>query len=77
MQVVKSGDWVSYGTTGTFLTLLDAALARRRDELVDVKVRGNLAFGPAPACGLLPGKRIQLNAVYVRGVFASVQSSNR
>ena len=46
VQLVKSGDWVSYGTIGTFPTLLDAALARRRDELTDVKVRGNLAFGP-------------------------------
>ena len=46
VQIVKSGDWVSYGTIGTFPTLLDAALARRRDELSDVKVRGNLAFGP-------------------------------
>ncbi|MBP3731598.1 MAG: butyryl-CoA:acetate CoA-transferase, partial [Mailhella sp.] len=46
VQLVKSGDWVSYGTIGTFPTLLDAALARRRDELHDVKVRGNLAFGP-------------------------------
>ncbi|MBQ3893456.1 MAG: acetyl-CoA hydrolase/transferase family protein [Desulfovibrio sp.] len=45
-QLVKSGDWVSYGTIGTFPTLLDAALAKRRDELFDVKVRGNLAFGP-------------------------------
>ncbi len=45
-QIVKSGDWVSYGTNVTFPTLLDAALARRRDELFDVKVRGNLAFGP-------------------------------
>ena len=26
--------------------LLDAALAKRRDELTDVKIRGNLLFGP-------------------------------
>ena len=26
--------------------LLDAALAKRTDELLDVKVRGNLLFGP-------------------------------
>ena len=46
VRVVKSGDWVDYATNVCFPTLLDAALAKRRDELTDVKVRGNLAFGP-------------------------------
>ena len=43
---VKSGDWVDYSTNVAFPTLLDAALAERRDELHDVKIRGNLCFGP-------------------------------
>ena len=46
VQVVKSGDWVDYGTNVCFPTLLDEALAKRRDELFDVKIRGNLSFGP-------------------------------
>ena len=46
VKVVKSGDWVDYGTNVGFPTLLDAALAKRRDELTDVKLRGNLLFGP-------------------------------
>ena len=46
MQAVKSGDWVDYTTNVCFPTLLDAALAKRRDELTDVKIRGNLLFGP-------------------------------
>ena len=46
VQCVRSGDWVDYTTNVCFPTLLDAALARRRDELTDVKVRGNLCFGP-------------------------------
>ena len=46
VQMVKSGDWVDYGTNVCFPTLLDAALAKRRDELLDVKIRGNLCFGP-------------------------------
>ena len=46
VRVVKSGDWVDYGTNVCFPTLLDAALAQRRDELFDVKIRGNLCFGP-------------------------------
>lgn len=46
VQVVKSGDWVDYTTALGFPALLDAALAKRRDELTDVKIRGNLMFGP-------------------------------
>ena len=46
VQVVKSGDWVDYTTNLGFPILLDAALARRKDELTDVKIRGNLCFGP-------------------------------
>jgi len=46
VKVVKSGDWVDYTTNVGFPPLLDAALAKRRDELTDVKVRGNLMFGP-------------------------------
>ena len=46
VQVVKSGDWVDYTTNVGFPVLLDAALAKRRDELTDVKIRGNLLFGP-------------------------------
>ena len=46
VQVVKSGDWVDYTTNNGFPVLLDAALAKRRDELRDVKIRGNLCFGP-------------------------------
>ena len=46
VRFVKSGDWVDYSTNVAFPTLLDAALAERRDELLDVKIRGNLCFGP-------------------------------
>lgn len=46
VQAVKSGDWVDYTTNVCFPTLLDAALAKRRDELTGVKLRGNLLFGP-------------------------------
>ena len=46
VRAVKSGDWVDYTTALGFPTLLDAALAKRQDELLDVKLRGNLMFGP-------------------------------
>lgn len=46
VRIVKSGDWVDYITGIGMPQLLDAALAKRRDELSDVKIRGNLLNGP-------------------------------
>ncbi len=46
VKCIKSGDWVDYTTCLGFPILLDAALAKRKDELTDVKIRGNLIFGP-------------------------------
>ncbi len=40
VKVVKSGDWVDYGDYVATTVELDAALARRKDELKSVKVRG-------------------------------------
>lgn len=46
VKVVQSGDWVDYGwCTGT-PDALDRALARRTDELRDVKVRGGILLKP-------------------------------
>ena len=46
VKVVKSGDWIDYFTGLGVPVLLDRALAERRDELTDVKIRGNLLSGP-------------------------------
>ncbi|MDD6327387.1 MAG: acetyl-CoA hydrolase/transferase C-terminal domain-containing protein [Eubacteriales bacterium] len=46
VAVVKSGDWIDYTSSLGKPTLLDRALAKRKDELYDVKVRGNLIDGP-------------------------------
>lgn len=46
VKVVQSGDWVDFGwCTGT-PDALDRALARRTDELRDVKVRGGILLKP-------------------------------
>ena len=46
VKVVKSGDWVDYGwCTGT-PEALDKALAKRTDELTDVKLRGGILLKP-------------------------------
>ncbi len=46
VKVVKSGDWIDYTSSLGMPVLLDKALADRRDELFDVKIRGNLIDGP-------------------------------
>ncbi len=46
VKIIKSGDWVDYGwCTGT-PDVLDQALARRTDELTDVKLRGGILLKP-------------------------------
>ena len=56
VQTVKSGDWVDYTTNVCFPALLDAALAKRRDELTDIKIRGNLIFSPLQTVERDPGR---------------------
>lgn len=46
VQVVQSGDWVDFGFGMGQPILLDAALAKRKGELQDVKIRGGLALTP-------------------------------
>ncbi|MDO4960923.1 MAG: acetyl-CoA hydrolase/transferase C-terminal domain-containing protein [Eubacteriales bacterium] len=46
VKVIKSGDWVDYSSCLAKPVLLDSALAARRDELFDVKIRGNMIEGP-------------------------------
>lgn len=46
VKVVKSGDWVDYNFGLAQPVKLDKALAERKSELRDVKVRGGLALQP-------------------------------
>jgi acyl-CoA hydrolase len=55
---VKSGDWVDYGMGANYPDLADLALAKRKEELTDVKIRGGLRIAPRiavaeadPECG--------------------------
>jgi len=58
VKIVKSGDWVDYATSLGFPVLLDAALAERKEELHNVKIRGNLLFGPIKAVECDPRENI-------------------
>ena len=44
VKVVKSGDWVDYGWCTGHARVLDQALAKRAEELTDVKVRGGICL---------------------------------
>lgn len=44
VKAVKSGDWVDYGWCTNHPVALDQALAARKDELRDVKVRGGVTM---------------------------------
>ena len=44
VKVVKSGDWVDYGWCTNHPVALDKALAARKDELTDVKLRGGVTL---------------------------------
>ena len=46
VKLVKDGDWVDYSQTCSFPAALDAALAARKDELRDVKVRHAISMKP-------------------------------
>lgn len=46
VKIVKDGDWVDYTSSLGKPVLLDQALAKRRDELHDVKIRGILLSCP-------------------------------
>ena len=45
-KAVQDGDWVDYGFGAGYPELMDKALAARKDELKDVKVRGGLVIRP-------------------------------
>lgn len=57
VSVVKSGDWVDYGTNNSFPRLLDEALAKRKEELTGVKIRGNLIAGPVQPVEVDPDRK--------------------
>lgn len=45
-QAIQSGDWVDYGFGAGFPELMDKALAARKGEVRDVRIRGGLVIRP-------------------------------
>ena len=55
-RMVKSGDWVDYGFGFSMPWTIDKALAARKEELRDVKVRGIMAMRPLAIIAADPGR---------------------
>ena len=69
VKAVKSGDWVDYGWCTNHPVALDAALAGRKDELFDVKVRGGVTMWmPEIAKAEDAGEHFTWNAWHCSGV---------
>jgi butyryl-CoA:acetate CoA-transferase len=58
VEVIRSGQWVDYGFGLGQPVLLDAALARRKSELRDIKVRGTLAVAPRQIVAVDPTREV-------------------
>lgn len=56
VKLVKSGDWVDYGMATSQPILLDKALAGRKEELKDVKVRMSFTFAPREIISVDPNR---------------------
>ena len=57
VKVVKSGDWIDISMGTGFPSLMDAAIAKRKDELREVKIRGYLIFDPIQMVECDPERR--------------------
>ena len=44
VRIVKNGDWIDWGFGHTVPHALDAALAARKNELQDIKIRSTLSL---------------------------------
>ena len=58
VKAVKSGDWVDYGFAVNQTRLLDKALAARKDELKDIKIRGCLSMFPREIIAQDPNREV-------------------
>ena len=55
-RVVKSGDWLDISMGCAFPSLMDAAIAKRKEELYGVKIRGYLIQQPIQMVECDPGQ---------------------
>jgi butyryl-CoA:acetate CoA-transferase len=69
VAAVKSGDWVDFGSMLLMPEILDRALAARKDELSNVKIRGLLAYRPLITPSADPtGKAFSYNSWFMSSI---------
>ncbi|MGI6498576.1 MAG: butyryl-CoA:acetate CoA-transferase [Oscillospiraceae bacterium] len=75
VKVVKSGDWVDYAWCTNHPIVLDKALAARKDELTDVKIRGGVTMWmPEIAKAEDAGDHFTWNSWHFSGVDRKIMS---
>ena len=68
VKAVRSGDWVEFAWGASMAKLLDQALARRKDELRDVKLRGAVILAPIACIECDPtGEHFSWNSWHLGG----------
>ncbi|GAB1476856.1 acetyl-CoA hydrolase/transferase C-terminal domain-containing protein [Bacillota bacterium] len=68
VQVIKSGDWVEFSWGASYAGLLADAIARRKDELTDVNMRGGVILKPLPFIEQDPeGRHFTWNSMHMSG----------
>lgn len=69
VKVVKSGDWVEMGFVASMPRCLDEALARRKEELVHVNLRGGMLLAPLKVIECDPaGEHFTWNSWHLSGI---------
>ena len=78
VKVVKSGDWVDYGWCTNHPIALDKALAARKDELRDVKVRGGVTMWmPEIAKAEDAGEHFTWNSWHCSGIDRKIMTKGK
>lgn len=68
VKVIQSGDWVEFGWGASHAGLLADAIARRKDELTDVNMRGGIILKPLPFIEEDPkGEHFTWNSMHMSG----------
>lgn len=77
VKVVKSGDWIEYNMVNGQPIALDRALAARKDELFDVKIRISAGFQPIMCARVDPErKHFIYNVWYMSATDRQLQRQN-
>ena len=68
VKVIKNGDWVEFSWGASYAGLLGEAIARRKEELHDVNMRGGVILKPLPFMECDPaGDHFTWNSMHMGG----------